>query len=203
MKHGLKVSAALAALGAACGVSAPASGFQITEYFIGQVRPVFENYCPENSSPANGGILAIADHTALWSLLGCTYGGDCRTTFALPDMRNRTPIGAGQSDFGETFALGQRGGDPRPFTANEVTPHSHGLVGSTQAPNVDNPTRALTPTAPANRNFYAVAINAQSAPLMDGRTISQSGAANNAHVYHPVLAINYCVHIDGVFPSRP
>ncbi|WP_211301036.1 tail fiber protein [Aliiruegeria haliotis] len=96
------------------------------EPVLGEVSLFAGNFAPRGTAFANGQILSIASNTALFSLLGCAYGGDCETTFALPDLRGRTPIGAGTFVGGQTYSVGQRGGaEQTVLTTANLPAHSH------------------------------------------------------------------------------
>jgi microcystin-dependent protein len=121
-----------AALTGALMAAAPAAHAGPDEY-LGEIITVGFNFCPRGTLEADGRLLPISENTALFSLLGTQYGGDGRTTFALPDLRGRTIIGAGQSPGLPNYAIGQKGtsgalpdnngnsahpsGDPQPYIA--------------------------------------------------------------------------------------
>ncbi len=90
-------------------IAAP-SATQAQDPFLGEMRYFAGDYAPRGWAFCDGQLLNISRYSSLYSLLGCTYGGDCRTTFALPDVRSRTTIGTGSNTFLGSFPLGQKGG---------------------------------------------------------------------------------------------
>lgn len=98
--------AALAISGTVLAV--PVSASAGSEPFIGEVMLFASNFCPRNFAKANGQLLPISQNTALFSLLGTQFGGDGRTTFALPDLRGRAPLGEGQMIGGSNYRSGQK-----------------------------------------------------------------------------------------------
>ena len=105
----IRTSLCAAAFGAALFAAAPTAEAGPDEY-IGEIMTVGFNFCPRGTLEADGRLLAISQHSALFSLFGTYYGGDGRTTFALPDLRGRTVIGAGQGPGLSNRVLGQKGG---------------------------------------------------------------------------------------------
>lgn len=163
---------------------------------IGTMRIVGENFCPRGWSQMNGQILAISQNQALFSLLGCTYGGDCRTSFALPDMRGRTPIG-----ISDNHPLGQRGG------AEDTTLSEVNLASHTHALNASD--RMGTRSSPANADIAELSAGAAystSAPTptqqFNAATMTSSGGSLPFSIRQPYQVINYCIATTGIFPSR-
>jgi microcystin-dependent protein len=103
----------------------------MSEPFIGQIMLVGFNYCPRGWAEANGALLPIAQNTALFSLLGTTYSGDGRTTFGLPDLRGRVPIGDGTGAGLSPYQLGQKGGvESVTLTSSQLPPHAHSITAT-------------------------------------------------------------------------
>ena len=99
---------------------------QASDPFIGQIMVVGFNFCPRGWAPANGQLLPISQNTALFSLLGTNYGGDGRTTFALPDLRGRAVISMGQSPGMSNYRIGQHvGAETITLTTAEIPTHNH------------------------------------------------------------------------------
>src|ERR1700738_1866192 len=94
--------------------------------FIGQLMLVPYNFAPRGWAFCQGQLMAISQNTALFALLGTTYGGDGQNTFALPDLRGRVPIGTGTDSFGNTYAIGQTGGlEQVTLSTNQIPAHNH------------------------------------------------------------------------------
>ncbi len=155
------------------------------------------NFAPRGWGLCDGQILSIAQYSALFSLLGTTYGGNGVQTFGLPDLRGRVPMHAGQGPGLTARAPGQAFGvESVTLTSNNIPSHTHQLLVSTNAANDDVPT-GLTLAA---GEFYtssapAVALNA-------GSIAPNIGSQVPLNTISPVLVINYIIALEGIFPSR-
>lgn len=166
----------------------------MTEVFLGQVMPTGFAFAPRGFALCNGQVLSIAQNTALFSLLGTTYGGNGQTTFNLPDLRGRTPIGMGPSN-----PIGQFGGtETVTLTTNQMPAHAHGFNGTTANGTSRNPTNGLLGTTAVN--LYAHNDVGQ-VPLA-AQTVAAAGGGQPHENMQPYLAINYCIALAGIFPSR-
>jgi microcystin-dependent protein len=192
---------------AACGalsVSAPAQA-QAGTQFIAQISPMGFNFCPRGWASTDGQLLPINNYQALFSLVGTTYGGDGRTSFGLPDLRGRTPVAYGTGAGGAgTYVWGQKGGTTSfTLTVNNLPSHNHtGTVGA-------SPTAGDT-TNPV-RNSFAISngvnMYLDGAPAlnnMHSNTLRINNAGGNLPVnkVSPYLAVNWCIALEGIFPSR-
>jgi microcystin-dependent protein len=170
----------------------------MSDAFTGEIRIFGFNFAPRGWAMCNGQILPIAQNTALFSLLGTTYGGNGQTTFALPDLRSRVPVHVGQGPGLSSYDLGQTGGQEAVTLTQSTMPgHGHG-AGVTQAPG--------TTTRPANK-VPATAGAAAYADASDGSTFNpafiQNTGGNQPHPnLQPYLTLNFCICIQGIFPSR-
>ncbi|WP_270732141.1 phage tail protein [Shimia sp. Alg240-R146] len=189
-----------------------------TDPFIGTIMQVGENFCPRGWASANGAILAISQHTALFSLLGTTYGGDGRTTFALPDLRGRynmhvgTGPGLSPNRQGEVIGL-----TDTTYTITNLPSHSHAVGGtmtasvaaSSNAPNTASPANSYKPTFPAGAAIYAttttpnVTMGAGSVNFTHNVTLGNNGNQQPLTNMQPYTAINTCIALEGTYPSRP
>lgn len=183
------------ALVALAGWTQPA---QASEPFLGQIEYYAFNFPPRGWALCDGQILPITQNQALFSLLGTTFGGDGRTTFALPDMRGRVPLHAGTGAGLSTRRLGERSGrETVTLTTAELPSHSHTLRGTTATGNRplpagnaladDNPDETYGTDAP-NTDMAAGSI-----------TVTASGAHENMP---PFLVVNCSIALQGLFPSR-
>lgn len=180
--------------------------------FIGEIRLFGGNFAPRNWSFCSGQLLSIAQNTALFSILGTTYGGDGRTTFQLPDLRGRMAVSQGTGPGLPDYRLGQRGGAEQTFLAEINMPsHSHVVVSaSVQAAAGDGTTGTADGNALAhaargntvpdiyNANVPSVGMAAGSAEL----TVGQAGGGTPYSNIQPVLACYYIICLLGTFPSR-
>lgn len=194
--------------------------------YIGEIRIVAFNFAPRGFALCEGQILPVAQNQALFALIGATYGGDGRTTFALPDLRGRIPLGMGTGPGLPTYQWGQRLGTPsQTLTALNLTPHSHTISTNVQAPvNIDIPantaegdtatpgsdkilaktTKGLTSTqsytsATADTTLKPIATTL-SFPLQ--ATTTQTGQGEPFSIQQPSLAISFAIALEGEFPSR-
>src|SRR4051812_113885 len=111
--------------------------------FLGEIRMVGFNFAPRGWALCNGQILSIAQNTALFSILGTTYGGNGQTTFALPDLRGRVPVSAGQGPGLSSYDLGQvTGSENVTLTVQQLPAHSHNIAADATAGNVGSPSGA-------------------------------------------------------------
>lgn len=131
--------------------------------YIGSICATAVNYCPRQYSPAEGQILNIAQNTALFSLIGCIYGGDCRTTFALPDYRGRSLVGTGIAPGLSDVRLGlRRGEETVTLTVENLAPHSHNGVATFTGATIDtkvtlSASSDATSVSPATTGSYLMA----------------------------------------------
>jgi len=161
---------------------------------IGEIRLFGPNWAPRNWALCEGQILPINQYQALFSILGTTYGGDGRTSFALPDLRGRAAIHEGQ-DFGEPYALGQKGGQERVvLTLNELPAHNHDPLANTEEGDEADPTDRFY--AQHGNNVYA-----GNGDVSMGATTNTGGGQSHENM-QPWLATSYIICIQGAFPSR-
>lgn len=178
------------------------------DFYLGQIFLFAGNFAPRGSAFCQGQLLAIQNYSALFSILGTTYGGDGRTTFGLPDLQGRAPIGEGQGPGLSNRTLGSKvGSETVTLTENQLPPHSHTghVVGSTSAGTTNN--AAGNTMASAGRGGDAPNIYTPDAPnanMQAGTVVinSDNGRTQPVNNVQPVLAINYCIAIEGIFPSR-
>jgi microcystin-dependent protein len=169
------------------------------EPFIGEIMMVGYTFCPRSWAEANGQLLPISNNTALFSLFGTTFGGDGRTTFALPDLRGRVPMHVGQGSGLLNRALGQQGGsETNTLTANQLLAHSHSLNGTTAAANAVDPLGNVLANTGRSDTYTTSAPNAQ----MSSGAIGATGGGQAVNNMQPFLTIRYCVALNGIFPSR-
>ena len=163
--------------------------------FIGEIRLVPFNFAPRGWAICAGQLLPINQNQALFALLGTTYGGDGRTTFALPDLRGRIPIGAGQPPAGSSYPLGATGGQETVELATRQLPgHAHAVHASSAASTTKNPATAF----PAGGGAYAAERNVRMKAAMIGRTGGGEGHENR----QPYLSLNYIIALQGIFPAQ-
>ncbi|WP_186456829.1 phage tail protein [Sphingomonas suaedae] len=169
--------------------------------FIGQIIMFGGNFAPRGWAFCDGQIMSIASNTALFSILGTTYGGNGQTTFALPDLRGRSPVHPGTGPGLPPVALGQMAGSPtHTLTTLEMPIHNHSFHG--ELANADKQTPqgnmlALTPGTP----IYAAPVPADDR-TMAPTSIGMAGGSQPFDLHSPYLAVNFIIALFGVFPSR-
>lgn len=169
--------------------------------FIGEITLFAGNFAPRNWALCNGQIMSIAQNTALFSILGTTYGGNGQTTFALPDLRSRVPIHAGQGPGLSNYQLGQVGGTENvTLLTSQLPAHSHAVnavaSGGDQASPVGNlPAVESTGTS---KDYSSVAATGQ----MGAGMVANTGGGQPVPVVQPYGCVNYIIALQGIFPSR-
>ena len=182
-----------------------------TEPFIGEIKIFGFNFAPRGYQTCQGQILSIAQNTALFSLLGTTYGGNGQTTFALPDLQGRAPIGQGQGPGLPNYSMGQISGTTNvTLTTANLPAHTHPGAGlsvnipiSTGGPDITSPEGAfLADTGVEIFSSIATAGKNYGASTISGNT-GITGSSMPISILNPYLAINYSIATQGIFPSRP
>lgn len=191
-------------LALSAGLLSPKPASAGADPLLGEIMWTAASFCPRGYADASGQLLSIAQNTALFSLLGTSYGGDGRTTFGLPDLRGRNAIGVGQGPGLSNVQQGQRGGaETVTLTANQMPAHNHAatLHATDQAGNSDSPVDAVQ--AYKNRSqIYNNALSANANMDTTSITVANSGG-NQAHENRsPYLGVRACVALVGIFPSR-
>ncbi|MEZ6135456.1 MAG: tail fiber protein [Pirellulaceae bacterium] len=170
----------------------------MSEPFIGQIIMFGGNFAPRGWAFCDGQLLPIAQNTALFSILGTTYGGDGRTTFGLPDLRGRVPLHAGSGPGLSPRPLGFRGGSESVVLQVANLPaHSHSLKASTNEATTQVPTGQVL--ADARLNAYGAG---PAAAVMEDSSIGSTGGNQPIGIAPPQLAINFIIALQGIFPSR-
>jgi len=170
----------------------------MSEPFLAEVRIVGFNFAPRGWAFCDGQILPINQNQSLYSLLGTTYGGDGRTTFALPDLRGRTPIHVGRSDGGSDHREGQKSGEEtHTLSINEIPQHRHIMRATNSAAGSTDPANHVL--AQATRDTYRDTTNLGN---MGAGTLANTGGGQAHDNMQPYLALNFCIALQGLFPSR-
>jgi microcystin-dependent protein len=174
--------------------------------YIGEIRLFGFNFAPVGWAMCNGQLLPIAQNTALFSLLGTYYGGDGKSTFALPNLQGRVPLHQGSvtgpTGGSTSYLVGQAGGSPEVvLTKNQLPAHNH-VVRAEPAPatatgptgavlaQTSTPTYAPPPASPTS--FVSLAHN----------TIANTGEGEAVSLFQPFLVLNFCIALSGIYPAR-
>jgi microcystin-dependent protein len=199
------------------------------EPFLGQIQAFGFNFAPRGWAQCQGQLLAINTNTALFSLLGTTYGGNGQTTFALPDFRGRTMVGQGQGPGLSPYSIGQQGGhEAMTLTTNNLPAHTHiataqphthaatataTLYAERIAGNSSNPSGNMMGAAnnmfvaPATQQNVAMASDAITAAVTNADTVvnvtnSVTGNSSPFDNLSPYLCVSICIATEGIFPPR-
>jgi len=172
----------------------------MSEPFLGELRLVPYNFAPRGWLACNGQVLSIAQNTALFSLLGTTYGGNGTTTFNLPDLRSRVPIHVGQGNGLSSYSLGQIGGEEA-VTLNETQMPQHNHL--VQANNLNGDT--MSPNGAVLARAHKVLRYASSPDgntFMNEATVTPAGQSLPHDNVPPYLVLQWIIAMEGIFPSR-
>jgi len=162
-----------------------------TEPFLGEIRAVAFNFAPRGWALCNGQLLAIQTNAALFSILGTTYGGDGRTTFALPNLQGATPVHPN----GNTVQLGAAGGSTTVTLTAAQCGHSHPVAAVSAAANQSVPTGHLPA---ATGQVYGVTQTTS----LNQACLTPAGGGQPHNNLQPYTVVNYVIALQGIFPSR-
>ena len=172
----------------------------MSDPFVAEIRIFGFNFAPRGWAFCDGQILPLSQNTALFSLLGTTYGGNGMNTFGLPDLQGRVPMQPGQGPGLSLYDLGQEGGSETiSLLESEIPAHAHTLSADTQDQG-DNfgpsPLMAL-----GRANIYQSTTGSNLTTLSDS-ALAPAGGDNPHNNMQPYLTLNFCIALQGVFPPR-
>ena len=174
----------------------------MTEPFVAEIRIFGFNFAPKGWAVCNGQLMPISQNTALFSLLGTTYGGDGRSTFALPNLQGSAPMGWGQGPGLSDRVLGETGGSNAiTLLDSEVVVHSHTLSAQAGAANQNDPTGKYFGTVFGGGALYH-APGGAAPTTMAPQALAPSGGSLPHNNLQPYLTLNFCIALQGVFPPR-
>lgn len=174
----------------------------MSDQFVAEIRIVPFNFAPRGWAFCNGQILPISQNTALFSLLGTTYGGNGQSTFALPDLQGRAPLQQGQGPGLSLYDLGQTGGSQTvTLLTSEMPAHIHGARAATGGNASQSPTNNIWSTLGATRTpppLYSDTQNSQ----MGAPALNIAGGSLPHNNMPPYLTLNFIIALQGIFPPR-
>jgi microcystin-dependent protein len=177
----------------------------LTQPFLAEIRMFAGNFAPKGWALCSGQILQISQNTALFSLLGTTYGGNGTTTFALPNLGGQTPVGAGQGPGLSARSLGETGGEESvTLSPNQLPSHTHTASATNADGDQDNPgTTSRWGQAHIGRQSIPMySASKGSGAAMGAGALAQTGAGQPHNNRHPYEALTFIIALQGVFPSR-
>ncbi len=172
----------------------------MSDPFVGEVRMFGCNFAPTGWAACDGQLLPIAQNTALFSLLGTTFGGNGTSNFALPDLRDRVAIGTGQGPGLSLREAGESGGSAAvTLTQAQIPAHSHGLMAALSPTGPSPAASALAPSANSAPVYHAPGVNV----AMAATALAPAGGSQAHENRPPALVLNFCIALQGIYPSRP
>lgn len=172
--------------------------------FVAEIRIFPFNFAPKGWAFCNGQLLPLSQNTALFSLLGTTYGGDGKSTFALPDLQGNAPMHPGQGPGLSLHDLGETGGSETvTLLSSEMPSHAH-FVGRAIAANGDatTPANNIWAQAPFGRGFLQIYHEAPPTGKMNTNPMDLTGGSLPHNNMQPYLTLSFCIALQGVFPPR-
>ncbi len=180
----------------------------MSDPFVAEIRAFGFNFAPRGWAQCNGQLMPISQNTALFALIGTSYGGDGRSTFALPNLQESAPVGVGRGQGLNEWFLGERrGGEAITLLQSEIPLHTHSLMASVAPATSGDPTGKVL----ARGNFLFQGATG-AAPLysddppntrLNPQAIAPAGAGLPHNNMMPSLVVNYCIALQGFFPPRP
>lgn len=195
---GLSGMAAAAAI--TLGLSAAPSSAVAQPQVMAEIFPFASNFCPRGTAALDGQLLPISSYSALFSLLGTVYGGDGRTTFALPDMRGRTAFAPGPGPGLTNHRLGAKGGTTTTTVQTSQLPsHTHQVTSVNQVGDKAGPASDFFAKASDGAKTYH---NGPADAAFDPAMVRNTGGGQPLNITQPYLAVTWCIVMTGVYPSR-
>ncbi|MBL0948782.1 tail fiber protein [Brevundimonas sp.] len=193
MKRTLKITGLLAGLAMGATLATPATA---QDPFTGQLQQFGMNWCPEGWHRADGSLLSIAQYPAVYSLLGTRYGGDGSQTFGLPDLRTRMPVG-----YNAQLPISvMTGTTTTTLLLSNLPTHTHDLQGDETGPVTNQPNGTMLGTFPTASPIYS---SGNGTVPMNVHIVQITGGNQPVTIQSPILATNWCIALEGIYPPRP
>lgn len=172
----------------------------MSEPFIAEIRIFAGNFAPRSWAFCDGQLLPIAQNTALFSLIGTTYGGDGRSTTGLPDLKGRAPMHAGRGPGLAQRRLGEKAGtESETLTTAKVSPHNHSVQASTAPASSNTPDGTMSLARSVGGNAYSTgAADAE----LDDMALAEAGSGQAHNNMQPFLTLTFIIALQGAYPQR-
>jgi microcystin-dependent protein len=171
--------------------------------FIGEIRLLGCNFAPQGWQVCDGRLLAISEYDTLYVLIGTTYGGDGVTTFGLPDLRGRLPLGQGQGPGLSNRVIGEIAGvESVTLTTQQIPSHNHTVIATTGAATTGTPGTDVIPGSVAGQTMYVTNLTGAMPFTASAPSVSTVGGTQPHENCMPSLGITYCIALFGIFPSQ-
>jgi microcystin-dependent protein len=174
----------------------------MSDQFVAEIRIFPYNFPPTGWAFCNGQLLPLSQNTALFSLLGTVYGGDGKSTFALPDLQDSAPMQQGQGAGLSQRFQGAPGGEPfLTLLASEMPVHTHSVIATSQGADQPSPENNVWAQAVSDQgafNYY----NSTGPNAMSPQALQLAGGGQPHNNMHPYLALSFCIALQGIFPPR-
>lgn len=175
----------------------------MTTPFVGEIRMFGFGRTPTGWQACDGSLLSIAEYEVLYTLIGTIYGGDGQSTFGVPDLRGRLPIHQGQGLGLSAYTIGQKSGtESVTVISNQMPAHTHSLQATTAASTATTPGNTLLPGAVSGDTFYVNTITGNTAAPMAAQMLGNAGGTQPHENCMPTLTVQYCIALEGIFPSQ-
>jgi microcystin-dependent protein len=169
--------------------------------FVAEIRMFGFNFAPKGWAFCNGQLLPLSQNTALFSLLGTTYGGDGKSTFALPDLQGSAPMHPGQGQGLSQRFLGEQSGTPFvTLLISEIPLHTHNMQANAAPATLNAPDNGRAIARSSGGNVYKANQNPDSQMAFQG--LAPAGGSLPHNNMQPYLTVNFCIALQGVFPAR-
>lgn len=177
----------------------------MSEPYLGEIKMFGGNFAPRGYAMCSGQLLSLAQNTALFSILGTTYGGNGQSTFALPDFRGRTPVHQGQGPGLSLMELGEASGvETVTLLSTQMPMHVHLMTVSTAEATLPSPGQGSSFGAATDKDGNPVNLYTAAAPTVTlaPQTVGIAGGSQPFQVRNPFLAVTFIIATQGLFPSR-
>ncbi len=175
----------------------------MSEPFIGEIKIVGFNFAPRGWAFCNGQLINVSQNTALFSILGTTYGGDGRTTFGLPNLIGRSPMHAGTGPGLSQRRLGEKAGvEDVTLSVNQMGSHSHNWQVADELGDQTSPANHGLAQSPSGRGGYFLYGSDAATAAMASEVLTDAGGGGAHTNIQPALVVNFVIALTGVYPSR-